>query len=310
MTRKPVNLPASVMGRLQNIAREKQTNPQLILRRYALERLLYRLSMSAHRDRFVLKGAMLFAAWLDDPFRATQDLDLLGFGDPAAGAIAETFRAICAQAVEDDGLIFDVENLEAAPIREGQAYGGIRVRTTAFVGRTRIPVQIDIGFGDVITPAAAEIAFPPLLDAPAPLLRTYPRETVVAEKLHAIVTLGQANSRMKDFYDLLALARLFAFEGPLLSEAIRATFNRRATEVPAETPVGLSQAFADDQQKMAQWTAFTSREPLLFATGGLGTVITHLRDFLTLPMQAAHTGEAFLQNWEPGGPWQLLSGEQ
>ena len=304
--RRPVNLPASVVARLRNIARDKRTNPQLILRRYAIERLLYRLSVSEHRQRFVLKGAMLFTAWLDDPFRPTQDLDLLGFGDAAAGAVAETFRSICAQAVADDGLVFDTQTLEAAPIREGQDYGGVRVRTTAFLGRTRIPVQVDIGFGDAITPDATELLFPALLDAPAPSLRAYPKETVVAEKFHAIVMLGQANSRMKDYYDLLALARLFAFDGAVLAEAIRRTFERRETAMPAGMPVGLGEAFASDRQKMAQWTAFTGREPLLLPAGDLAATVAELRDFLMPLAEAVSAVEAFSMSWKPGGPWRAV----
>jgi hypothetical protein len=182
------------------------------------------MSVSAHRHRFVLKGAMLFTAWLDDPFRPTQDLDLLGFGDADVTAVAATFRDICEEPV-DDGIVFDSKNLNAAPIREDQVYGGVRVRTVALLGKTRIPVQIDVGFGDAITPA--ELVFPALLDFPAPILNTYPKETVVAEKFQAITALGLANSRMKDYYDLLTLSRLFAFNGATLCAAITATFVRR-----------------------------------------------------------------------------------
>lgn len=183
MKDRPANLPASVLARLRNVAREKQTDYQLILRRYAIERLLYRLSISPHRDQFILKGAMLFAAWLDDPFRPTQDLDLLGFGDPAATAIKTVFTAICQAQVEDDGLVLDTDGLSVEPIREDQQYGGLRVKTTAYLGRTRIPVQVDIGFGDAVTPAAQELEFPSLLSTEGPRLKAYPRETVVAEKL-------------------------------------------------------------------------------------------------------------------------------
>jgi hypothetical protein len=175
MTHRPANLTASIAGRLRNAAREKRTNFDFVLRRYAIERLLFRMSVSTHRHRFVLKGAMLFTAWLDDPFRPTQDLDLLGFGDPEVTAIAEAFREICRQPVEDDGLVFDADNLNTAPIREDVIYGGVRVRAVALLGKTRIPVQIDVGFGDAITPAAADLVFPALLTFPAPVLKAYPR---------------------------------------------------------------------------------------------------------------------------------------
>ncbi len=307
MKDKPANIPASVLARLRNLAREKGTDYQLILRRYAIERLLHRLSVSPYRERFVLKGAMLFTAWLADPFRPTQDLDLLGFGDPDIAPIEETFRAICRTVMEDeDGLAFDAEGLNAEPIREDQEYGGVRVKTLAFLGKTRIPVQVDIGFGDAITPAAQELEFPPLLSSKGPHLKAYPKETVVAEKLQAIVALGRANSRMKDFYDLLVLSRLFAFEGGVLASAIRATFDRRGTIIPATPPDGLSQEFAGDQVKQRQWTAFVRREPLLIAAPNLGETINEIAAFVMPTIEAAATGGQFNLRWANGGPWEAI----
>ncbi len=303
MKDRPANLTASVLARLRNVAREKRTDYQLILRRYAIERLLYRLSISPHRDQFILKGAMLFAAWLDDPFRPTQDLDLLGFGDPAVTAIKTVFDAICQAQVEDDGLVLDTDGLSVEPIREDQQYGGVRVKTTAYLGRTRIPVQVDIGFGDAVTPAAQELEFPSLLSAEGPRLRAYPRETVVAEKLQAIVALGQANSRMKDFYDLLALSQLFAFEGGSLAQAIQATFERRHTSLPTGTPVGLSAAFAEDSEKARQWSAFVGREPLLLPPSNFPVAISGIADFVLPPLRASAAGEGFERCWPAGGPW-------
>ncbi|MDX8507232.1 nucleotidyl transferase AbiEii/AbiGii toxin family protein [Mesorhizobium captivum] len=303
MKDRPANLPASILARLRNIARDKQTDNQLILRRYAIERLLYRLSISPHRDQFILKGAMLFTAWLNDPFRPTQDLDLLGFGNPAVTAIRSVFETICRIEAERDGLVYDANGLSVEVIREGQQYGGVRVQTTAFLGRTRIPVQVDIGFGDAVTPTAQELEFPSLLSAEGPRLRAYPRETVVAEKLQAIVMLGQANSRTKDFYDLLALSRLFAFEGGSLVQAIRATFERRDTLLPTETPLGLSTAFAEDSEKARQWTAFVGREPLLLQPPNLPAAIVAIGEFVFPPLQAAALGDGFERHWPAGGPW-------
>ncbi|MEJ6780979.1 nucleotidyl transferase AbiEii/AbiGii toxin family protein [Aminobacter sp. Piv2-1] len=299
----PANLSASVLARLRNVAREKRTDYQLFLRRYAIERLLYRLSISPHRDQFILKGAMLFAAWLDDPFRPTQDLDLLGFGDPAVTAIKTVFDAICQAQVEDDGLVLDTDGLNVESIREDQQYGGVRVKTTAYLGRTRIPVQVDIGFGDAVTPAAQVLEFPSLLSTEGPRLRAYPRETVVAEKLQAIVALGQANSRMKDFYDLLALSRLFAFEGGSLAQAIRATFERRGTPLPTDIPVGLSVAFAEDSEKARQWSAFVGREPLLLRPANFPAVISGIAEFVLPPLRASAGHEEFGHRWPAGGPW-------
>jgi len=307
MKDKPANIPASVLARLRNVAREKGTDYQLILRRYAIERLLHRLSVSPYRDQFVLKGAMLFMAWLEDPFRPTQDLDLLGYGDPAIASIEETFRAICRTAVGDeDGLAFDAEGLSAEPIREDQEYGGLRVKTLAFLGKARIPVQIDIGFGDAITPSAQELEFPPLLSSKGPHLKAYPKETVVAEKLQAIVALGRANSRMKDFYDLLVLSRLFAFNGGVLVSAIRATFDRRGTIIPATPPDGLSQNFAGDQAKQRQWAAFVRREPLLIAAPNLGETINEIAAFVMPTSEAVATGGQFNLRWADGGPWEAM----
>lgn len=297
MPRKPRNIGASVRARLLDRARSQKSDFQILLTRYAIERLLYRLSVSPHRDRFILKGAMLFVTWLADPFRPTRDLDLLGYDDDDAGAIAETFRAVCAHSVADDGVVFDVADLEATPIREAAEYGGVRVRTTATIDGARIPIQIDIGFGDAITPAPVEIDYPALLDAPAPRLRAYPVETVVAEKFEAMVTLGMANSRLKDFYDLWLISRTFGFQRLGLAEAVRRTFERRGTAIPVDIPSGLSNDFIT--ARAGQWRAFLGRERMAAAPVAFAVVVADLRAFL-LPLVAA-SGEE--QVWRPGGPW-------
>ena len=232
MARELRNVGASVRARLLARARAERADFQLILTRYALERLLCRLSVSNQREQLVLKGAMLLAVWQEDLFRPTRDLDLLGQGDPDTASIAASIRSICSVKVPDDGVVFDTARVEAVPIRDDDAYPGVRVRTGATIAGARLPIQIDVGFGDVITPGAIEIEYPTLLDAPAPILRTYPPETVVAEKAEAIVTRGIANSRMKDFCDLWMIAQVFSFEGDDLSEAIRRTFERRRTPPP------------------------------------------------------------------------------
>ena len=282
------------MAHVCAIARERGLNLELILRRYALERLLLRLSLSPHRDRFILKGAMLFTAWLADPLRSTQDLDLLGFGDPVVQSIATTFREICRQHVSEDGLTFDAEGLIVETIRDD-------------LGKTRIPIQVDIGFGDAITPAVDEIEFPPLLHDEGPHLKAYPRETVIAEKLQAIVALGMANSRMKDFYDLLALARLLPFDGRNVAAAIQATFGRRSTPIPHGRPPGLSAAFASDPLKAAQWNAFTGRAPLLLQAGSLPATVEEIAAFVMPAIRAAHASDDFVLKWKPSGPWRTMA---
>ena len=286
-------------ARLLDRARAERSDFQILLTRYALERLLYRLGVSPHRNRFILKGAMLFMTWVADPFRPTRDLDLLGSGDNGAEAIAETFRAICAQPVADDGVTFDVAALDAAPIREEVEYGGVRVRTTATIAGARIPIQVDIGFGDAITPAPVEIDYPTLLDAPAPHLRAYPVETVVAEKFEALVTLGMANSRLKDFYDLWLVAQTFKFGRSALSDAVQRTFERRGTALPADIPVGLTDEFA--VARAAQWRAFLTRERMAAAPEGFTTVIADLQGFL-MPLLVRSNAD---QVWPMGGPWSL-----
>lgn len=217
------NIAASVRQRLLERSRQRGEDFQFILSRYASERLLYRLSVSPHREGFVLKGALLFLLWGGELHRPTRDLDLLGFGDSSVAALEKVFRELCATTVEDDGLVFVAESVVAGQIREDQEYGGVRVKLVAMLERAKIPMQVDIGFGDAITPAARWHNYPTLLDAPPPRLRTYPRETVVAEKLEAMVSLGMSNSRMKDFYDVAVLARQFDFDGARSAVSSRAT---------------------------------------------------------------------------------------
>ena len=210
----------------------------------------------------------------------------------------------------DDGLEFDVASLKAAAIRTNQDYGGVRVKMIALLGKTRIPVQIDIGFGDAVTPEITELEFPPLLDAPAPKIRAYPKETVFAEKLQAIVALGLINTRMKDYYDLLALARLFNFDGEVLHQAVIATFERRGTPFPDGVPTGLSSAFVGDPQKVAFWNAFIGREPLLLNPGDLVAAVEDIAAFVMPPLDAARNAKAFKNKWTAGGPWKSVRKKQ
>ena len=297
MARDLRNAGASVRARLLEHARTKGADFQILLTRYAIERLLYRLSVSDQRDRFVLKGAMLFSTWVVDPFRPTRDLDLLGIGDPDPAAVAETFRTICRTAVPDDGVIFNADRLAAAAIREHAEYGAVRVKTSATIAGARIAIQVDIGFGDIVTPAPVVIAYPTLLDGPVPNVCAYPVETVVAEKFQALVALGVGNTRLKDFYDLWFIAQTFDFDRTTLTTAVHRTFERRRTQLPTELPTGLGEAFAAD--KAAQWIAFLTRESMAAAPQQFATVVTDLRKFL-MPFLGGvpTTGET----WRSGGP--------
>lgn len=274
MTKK-VNGGASVRARLLNLAKARNIEFGLLLTRFALERLIYRLSISPHRDQFLLKGALLFDLWFDQPLRPTRDADFLGFGPADPAALAAIFREICAIEVAD-GILFDPSSVKAQEIRKEDDYGGIRVTLTGMLDRARCPVQADIGFGDAVTPAPEEIYYPVLLDDLAiPKLRAYPRYTVIAEKFEAIVSLGIANSRMKDFFDLWVLTRHSELDAAILRQAIAATFARRGTPLPTETPLGLSEEFSSENTKKAQWQAFTSRNQL--AAPDLQAVVDHLR---------------------------------
>ncbi len=277
------NMGASVRARLLTLANERRQPNDLLLTRYALERFLYRLSTTRHHDRFVLKGAMLMTTWFENPFRPTRDLDLLAYGDPEPEAMLAVFREICAVEM-DDGVVFDVAALAVDLIREEHEYGGLRIRTDAAIAGARVRVVIDIGFGDAIEPGAAEIDLPVLLDLPAPRLRAYPRETVIAEKFQAMVALGRANSRMKDLYDIWLLSRAYEFTGDGLVRAIAATFARRKTPVPAEPPFALTSAFAGDRAKQQQWNAFV--ENIGAELPPLAEIIADLAAFL-LPRAAA-----------------------
>lgn len=303
MARKPGNTAASVRARLQDLAREQQVDFQRILTRYVLERLLFRLSVSPCRDLFVLKGAMLYAAWLADPFRTTRDLDLLAFADCETATLLEIFRNICARSVADDGLRFDTGNVLVEPSSGDRTRRALRVRTSARLASAIIKVQIDVGFGDAVTPGPLELEYPVLLDHPAPTLNAYPRDTVVAEKFEAIVALDLANSRMKDFYDLLAMSRLFPFEGATLAAAIRATFEQRATAIPRERPPPLTHAFSKDSRKFGQWRSFLTRDPLLIDESDLCTVIREVGDFIMPAARAAIDDRRIPGRWTPDCGW-------
>lgn len=298
MAREPLkNVGASVRARLLQRSRDERTDFQVLLTRYALERLLYRLSRSAHRNRFILKGAMLFVTWLETPFRPTRDLDLLGYGENTPEAIRDTFRAICTEPVEDDGVVFDVDRLEAEPIREDLEYSGVRVRTQATIAGARVAIQVDVGFGDAITPGPVEIDYPTLLDAPAPHLRAYPIETVVAEKFHTLASRGIANSRLKDYYDLWLIAETFELERAPLAAAVRHTFARRDTVLPQEKPTGFSEAYVETWGD--QWRAFLTRERMAAAPEQLAVVVADLERFL-LPLIEGAEGD---WRWKPRAGW-------
>lgn len=256
---KAKNQAAYVRQRLLDYARENDQEFVFVLRNFAMERLLYRLSRSSYSNDFILKGSLLFKLWSGEFYRQTRDIDLLAYISQSIDSLQTVFQEISRISFADDGLTYLPDTVSAEEIREEQQYGGFRITLTAMLGQARIRLQVDCGIGDVVTPAAAYEYFPALLDFPSPRIRTYPRETTVAEKLESIVLLGEANSRMKDFYDLWILASDFQFSGPLLVSAIENTFRHRQTPLPTRTPRAFQSAFVNNPNKQTQWKAFVRK---------------------------------------------------
>jgi len=279
------NRAASIRARLLNVAKAQGVDFNQVLVRFALERILYRLTQSPHADRFLLKGALLFTLWYDMPHRATRDADLLGFGASDLESVAQVFREVAAVAV-DDGIVFDPASVSVEEIRKEAGYGGVRVVIAGELAKARCKTQIDVGFGDAVTPGPVDSVYPVLLgDMPAPRLRAYPTYTVVAEKLHAIALLGMTNSRVKDYFDLSVLLQRETFDADLLAQAIKGTFERRGLAVPAELPIGLTDEFAQEPSRQALWQAFVRKNEL--NSEPLATIVTRLRAALEQALNAA-----------------------
>ena len=295
-----INLAASVRQRLLNLARERKEDFGLLLTKYGLERVLYRISQSKHREGFVLKGALLFELWTEQRYRPTRDADFLARGQNSPERWAGIFKEICEMKVEDDGLRFDAGTITAERITEDADYEGIRVKFVGYLENARIPIQIDLGFGDVITPAPIETEIPSLLDGPKAKLLAYPRESVVAEKFEAMVSLGLANSRMKDLYDVRSLSRDFSFDGASLSEAVRNTFTRRETPLPQDVPLVFTAEFFEDPNKKQQWTAFCNKNRDYVPDTPLDAACKDIAELLTPVLDGLNGKAAIPKKWERG----------
>ena len=301
MKKRVANVSASVRQRLLNLATERKEDFGLVVTRYGLERFLYRLSVSPHRDSFVLKGALLLQLWTAETYRPTRDLDLLGRGVSNV-SYRKIFSEVCSQKVEDDGLTFPPDTIRVERIRDDEAYEGVRVRVEARLGDVRVPLQIDVGLGDTIVPSSEELEYPTLLKFAAPKLHAYSKESVVAEKFEAMVKLGMANSRMKDFYDLWVLAKRFEFESATLAAAIQATFITRRTTLPRSSPLALQADFYELPTKLTQWRAFL-RKSGLKADSSLKEIIEVIREFVMPVVNGLSERNAENKVWQPGGPW-------
>jgi len=299
---KPKDIAASVRGRLQKKAKDTGRPFEELLQYYAMERLLYRLTKSPHAGKFVLKGALMLVAWRTPAFRPTRDIDFLARMPNDLESVAAVFKEICQQPIDDDGTVFDAESVQGKVIKEDADYEGVRVTFVGYLQRSRLSMQVDIGFGDVVSPEPTMSDYPTLLDFEAPRLLGYPRETTISEKFEAMIKLGELNSRMKDFFDIWLLSRQFDFDGAALSEAIRQTFANRVTAITA-TPVAWTSAFASNAAKQTQWTGFIRKSRLVNAPPTLLEVVEHVRDFLQPLAKALETEQPFAMRWKAPGPW-------
>jgi len=303
LSRKTVaDLGASVRDRLRQKAFGLGCDFQVLLTHYALERLLYRLGRSEYRNRFLLKGALLFKVWYGHLVRSSMDADMLGRGDSDIPKLVKIFRGLCLDPAEADGLEFLPDTVRGEEIREGSEYQGVRMTLTAMLSGARIHLQIDIGFGDAVVPRPEKVKYPVLLDLPAPSVEAYTRYTVIAEKLQTIVDKGLANSRMKDYYDLWYISRHSDIEGPILARAIAATFKRRKTGLPPSLPEGLGDDFASDDAKQRQWTSFLKKNKPAEAVK-LEAAIIEIRDFLMPAVRSLQEGKTYRKLWRPGKGW-------
>lgn len=298
------NIGHSIFQRLLNYAKTNGDDFNFLLLRYGVERFLYRLGISRHADRFVLKGASLFLVWKGQNYRVTKDADLLGFGHSNTEDISILFKELCQFSSGGvDGIEFMSDTVTALPIREEQEYDGIRVTLMGILHQAHIPLQIDIGFGDVVTPTPEKIEFPTLLGGPAPQLLAYPRYTMIAEKFESMVCLGIANSRMKDFYDIWLSSKIFEFDGRVLCEAVNNTFNCRSTLLPDGLPFAFTDEFRKDTQKLIQWRAFVRKSKPEMTSDDLNTVIEDVATFLMPAIEALQNNNYLELIWIKGGPW-------
>jgi predicted nucleotidyltransferase component of viral defense system len=296
-------LSASVHARLRQQARAAGRPFQEYLQYYGMERFLYRLAQSRYRDDFVLKGAAAFFAWGISLRRSTRYIDLLGYTASTVENLERITRDICLQPAEEDGLSFDPDSVVGEITQLGAQYQGVRIRFRGYLGRARIPMQVDVGFGDRITPAKLVTDYPVMLAGlPSPRLSVYSHETLIAEKLQIMVSLGEINSRMKDFYDIWVLARQRDFDGDILTHAIRQTFSDRKTPVPQGNPVAFTDTYAAAQAGL--WSAFLHKNGLDPAElGDFRQVICAVSAFLVPPLHAVARGESFDTVWKMGHGW-------
>ena len=297
------SIEASIRAKLTNQAEKTRRPFAEVLQYYAMERYLYRLSRSEYVDKFILKGALMFTVWQVPLRRTSLDIDFLGRFENQISVIETIIKEVCRQKVKPDGLLFDTETVKCEKIKEGTAYEGVRVKFMGNLEKARISMQIDVGFGDAIHPKPQIIDYPVILDFPKPRLKGYPVESVVAEKFEAMVKLGFANSRMKDFYDLWLLVRQFDFEGETLAKAIEKTFTRRKTNMPIEPPLFAQEIYNEESNRQSLWSAFLTKNKIKTAPVTLSKTAKLIEAFLENPIKAIAQKKVFKGHWKAPGPW-------
>ncbi len=297
------NIEASVRALLQNKAKETNRPFAEVLQYYGMERFLYRFSRSKYTDSFVLKGALLFTVWQIPERRTTLDIDFLAHYDNQVASIEAVMRDICNVSVDPDGLVFDSKNIQGRKIKEDADYEGVRLKFLGFLERSRIPMQIDVGFGDIVYPKTKEIDYPVILNFPKPHLKGYPVESVVSEKFEAMVKLGLLNSRMKDFYDIWLMMRQFNFSGSNLTEALKVTFKHRKTDLPKAKPLFAEEIYDEKSDRQTLWKAFLIKGDIKHAPKKLATTAKNIENFLIKPLDAVIKTQEFKGEWKAPGPW-------
>jgi len=293
---------ASVHQRLINKARELDYPFNELFQYFSMERFIYRLSKTPHVQKFVLKGALMFTAWNIQPTRTSKDIDLLGKLENSIEAITAVMRDTCNQTVEPDGMSFDPDSMTCNPIIENAVYEGIRVHVRGNLGKSRVVLQLDVGFGDVVFPSELDVKYPTILDFPAPTIKGYTQESIIAEKFQAMIKLGEINSRMKDFYDIWLLSKKFDFNGYVLAEAITKTFKVRKTEIPSQPSV-FKKSFSEDKTRETQWRAFLKKSVLASNPYSFYEVMTEIKSFLVPVLSAIVAQKSFQKKWKAPGPW-------
>lgn len=303
MKKNIINMQASVRAQLQNKAKEANRPFAEMLQYYSMERFLYRLGKSQYASHFILKGALMFTAWNIPQRRTTLDIDFLARFDNQVDSIEKAIKDICKIKVVPDGLIYDTETVKGIRIKEDADYEGVRVKFVGFLERARIPMQMDIGFGDIVYPRPKIFDYPVILDLPKPHLKGYPLESVVSEKFEAMVKLGLLNSRMKDFFDIWLMMRQFDFNGLNLTEALKRTFQHRKTDLPQKRPLFAEEIYDDKSDRQILWTAFLKKGDIKLAPDKLSATAKAIEKFLIKPLDAIHRGLEFKKSWKASGTW-------